>query len=116
MRARAPDFDDEARSALIGQVLGVLDMPALAALFGSSVRAEVGLAGTAPLPNGKTREILGQIDRVAESEAEVIVADYKTGTPRRGRCDAGKTISRRWRSIAPCSPPSGRKPRTCECC
>ncbi len=81
LRARAPDFDDEARSALIGQVLGVLDMPALAALFGSSVRAEVGLAGTAPLPNGKTREILGQIDRVAESEAEVIVADYKTGTP-----------------------------------
>ncbi len=81
LRARAPDFDDEARSALIGQVLGVLDMPALAALFGSSVRAEVGLAGTAPLPNGKTQEILGQIDRVAESEAEVIVADYKTGTP-----------------------------------
>jgi ATP-dependent helicase/nuclease subunit A len=81
LRARAPDFDETARAVLIDQVLGVLDMPTLAALFGPRARAEVGVAGTATLPNGKTREVLGQIDRIAESEAEVIVADYKTGTP-----------------------------------
>ena len=81
LRARAPDFDETARGVLIDQVLGVLAMPALAALFGSRARAEVGVAGTATLQNGKTREVLGQIDRIAESEAEIIVADYKTGAP-----------------------------------
>jgi ATP-dependent helicase/nuclease subunit A len=80
LRARAPDFDETARGVLIDQVLGVLDMPALVALFSPRARAEVGVAGTATLPNGKTREVLGQIDRIAESEAEVIIADYKTGT------------------------------------
>ncbi|MEJ0051334.1 MAG: double-strand break repair helicase AddA [Methylovirgula sp.] len=81
LQARAPDFDETARGTLIDQVLDVLEMPSLAALFGPRTRAEVGIAGTASLPDGKTREILGQIDRIAESEAEVIVADYKTGTP-----------------------------------
>jgi ATP-dependent helicase/nuclease subunit A len=84
LRARVPDFDETARGVLIDQVLGVLDMPALAALFGPRARAEVGIAGTATLPNGKTREVLGQIDRIAESDTDVIIADYKTGAPLAG--------------------------------
>ncbi|MEW6438978.1 MAG: double-strand break repair helicase AddA [Pseudomonadota bacterium] len=81
LQARAPDFDEGARGALIGQVLDVLDSPKLAALFGPRARAEVALAGTVTLPNGRTRDVLGRLDRIAESEAEVLVADFKTGAP-----------------------------------
>ena len=31
-------------------------------------------------PSGASREVSGQIDRIVETEREVIVADYKTGT------------------------------------
>jgi ATP-dependent helicase/nuclease subunit A len=81
LQARASDLDADARRSLADQVLAVLEMPELAGLDGQAARAEVSLAGTITLPNGKTRDILGQIDRLAESDTEVIVADYKTGTP-----------------------------------
>jgi ATP-dependent helicase/nuclease subunit A len=81
LRARASDLDADARRSLVAEVLAVMEMPDLAALFGQAARAEVSLAGTINLPNGKTRDILGQIDRLAESDTEVIVADYKTGAP-----------------------------------
>ena len=81
LQARASNLDESARSVLIAQVLGVLDRPELAGLFGPRARAEVALAGTVTLPNGKTRDVLGRLDRIAESETEVIVADFKTGAP-----------------------------------
>ncbi|QAY97288.1 double-strand break repair helicase AddA [Methylovirgula ligni] len=76
---RAPDYADAGE--LIATVLGVLEAPALAGLFGPHARAEAAVAGTVTLPNGATRDVLGQIDRIAESEREVILADYKTGAP-----------------------------------
>ena len=79
LNLRAPDYAD-ARE-LIATVLGVIEAPALAALFGPRARAEVAVAGTVTLPNGAARDVLGQIDRIAESEDEVILADYKTGAP-----------------------------------
>ncbi len=79
LNLRAPDYPD-ARE-LIATVLGVIEAPALAALFGPRARAEVAVAGTVTLPNGAARDVLGQIDRIAESEDEVILADYKTGAP-----------------------------------
>ncbi len=79
MDVRAPDYADPGE--LIATVLGVLEAPALAGLFGPHARAEVAVAGTVTLPNGATRDVLGQIDRIAESEHEVILADYKTGAP-----------------------------------
>jgi len=66
---------------LIDHVLAVLGSPALAPLFGTNARAEVTVTGTVMLPNGKSRAVLGQIDRLAETEVEIIVADYKTGAP-----------------------------------
>jgi ATP-dependent helicase/nuclease subunit A len=55
------------------QVLGILGNPGLAALFGPGSRAEVPLAGVAG-----GAEIGGIIDRLAVTEAEVVIADYKT--------------------------------------
>ena len=81
LQARAPDLDESACGALIEQVLSMLDSPELAGLFGPRARAEVALAGIVTLPNGKTRDVLGRLDRIAESETEVLVADFKTGAP-----------------------------------
>jgi ATP-dependent helicase/nuclease subunit A len=81
LRARAGDLDDDARRDLIDRALAVLDSPTLAPLFGANARAEATVTGTVMLPNGKSRAVLGQIDRLAETETEIIVADYKTGAP-----------------------------------
>lgn len=81
LQARAAGLDGQARTILVDQVLAVLDKPELAALFGPSARAEVSLAGSVTLPGGSTRDVIGQIDRIAESESEVLAVDYKTGTP-----------------------------------
>ena len=65
---------DEAESAEIArQTLGVLDEPAFAALFGPGSRPEVGVSGRLG-----DRLVSGRIDRIAVSEDEVLVVDYKT--------------------------------------
>ncbi len=85
--ARASDLDADAREALIAEALAVLESPGLADLFGPSARAEVAIAGRITLRDGQAREVSGQIDRVVETQREVIIADYKTGAP----CDAAAT-------------------------
>jgi ATP-dependent helicase/nuclease subunit A len=82
LAARAPDFDTAGRDDLIDKALGVLESPGLAELFGPSARAEVAIAGRITLRDGYLREVSGQIDRIVETEREVIIADYKTGAPR----------------------------------
>jgi ATP-dependent helicase/nuclease subunit A len=69
-----------AHDGLIGQALSVLDTDGLAALFGPGSRSEVAIVGRIITPQGKIREISGQVDRIAETATDVIVADYKTGT------------------------------------
>jgi len=64
---------------LITQALKVLDSKGLAALFGPQSRAEVAIAGRITAANGKLREVSGQVDRIVETENEVLVADFKTG-------------------------------------
>ncbi|HEY5347526.1 MAG TPA: PD-(D/E)XK nuclease family protein [Rhizomicrobium sp.] len=64
---------------LIAQALSVLDSDGLAALFGPSARPEVAIAGRITTPNGKVRDVSGQVDRIVETEDEVIIADFKTG-------------------------------------
>jgi ATP-dependent helicase/nuclease subunit A len=63
----------EEQGALADEVRRVLEMPELAAAFGPSSRAEVPLAGVV---GGQA--VFGQIDRLAVSEAEVLIVDYKT--------------------------------------
>lgn len=58
----------------------VVEAPAHAALFAATSRAEVPLTGTVKTPRG-TFTVSGQIDRLAVSDKEVLIVDFKTNRP-----------------------------------
>jgi ATP-dependent helicase/nuclease subunit A len=87
LAARAGDLDAVAQNALVDQALTVITSPAHAALFAPGSRSEVAVAGRFTHVSGKTIAVTGQIDRLAEAEDEILVADYKTGLP----CTAAET-------------------------
>lgn len=62
------------------EVLAVLAAPDHATLFAETSRAEVPLIGTVRTPRG-TFTVSGQIDRLAVSDNEVLIVDYKTNRP-----------------------------------
>ncbi len=62
------------------EVLAVTEAPAHAALFGAASRAEVPLIGTVKTPRGSFT-VSGQVDRLAVSDSEVLIVDYKTNRP-----------------------------------
>jgi ATP-dependent helicase/nuclease subunit A len=65
---------------LAAETLAVLDDPAFAAAFGPGSRAEAGLL--AELPElGAGARINGRIDRLAVSDAQVLILDFKTNRP-----------------------------------
>jgi ATP-dependent helicase/nuclease subunit A len=67
-------------NALVAETLAVLDDPAFAAAFGPGSRAEAGLL--AELPDlGPGARINGRIDRLAVTEGEVLILDFKTNRP-----------------------------------
>lgn len=68
------------RQEVIGQTLALLRAPALSALFSSGSLAEVPIAGEITLANGAVRAVSGQIDRLAVTENEVLIADFKTAS------------------------------------
>lgn len=59
--------------AIAGDVLAVIDEPSFAAVFGAASRAEIPIVGVV----GDVA-ISGQIDRLATTEDEVLVVDFKT--------------------------------------
>ena len=61
---------------LIHQAMSVMTDPRLAALFGPGSLAEVSLSGTVG-----ERIVQGQVDRLMVGDDEVLLADFKTGTP-----------------------------------
>src|SRR5690606_17922410 len=75
----APQIAETERKQLADEALRVLDHPELKTLFGPGSRAEVDVL--AHLRDGGPAEIAGRIDRIAVTEREVILADFKTGTP-----------------------------------
>ncbi|QFR34561.1 double-strand break repair helicase AddA [Ancylobacter sp. TS-1] len=72
--AAASDWPAPAREELLAEVLGVLALPELGALFASGSRAEVPLAGI--LDDGTP--VSGRIDRLVVGPGHVLVADFKT--------------------------------------
>jgi ATP-dependent helicase/nuclease subunit A len=80
LSARAPGLNDAARQNLAGVVLEVIALPELAGLFGPDSKAEVSVAGRITAGR-RTIDVAGQVDRISENEKEILVADYKTGTP-----------------------------------
>ena len=71
--------DDEAAD-LIAQTLAVIDHPDFAEAFAQDSRAEVSLV--ADLPEiGAAARVHGRVDRLAISDARVLIVDFKTGKP-----------------------------------
>ena len=74
LAARATDMTDDEKNKLAAGVLSVLDDPAAADLFAPDSLAEVPVSGVIG-----SRVINGKIDRLAVSENEVRLIDYKSG-------------------------------------
>lgn len=66
---------------LAAQTLAILDDAQFAPLFGPGSRAEVPLVGVLPRAGLAPYLVTGQIDRLAVTEREVLIADYKTNRP-----------------------------------
>jgi ATP-dependent helicase/nuclease subunit A len=66
-------LDGAERQEIAAEVLAVLALPELAALFGPGSRAEVPLAGTVG-----DQVVFGQVDRLAVTDEAVLLIDYKT--------------------------------------
>ena len=79
MGARGGVLDAPEQERLISEAMGVLNTPSLAALFGPSSRAEVAVAGQIMRADGVTLDVIGQIDRLVETNEAILIADYKTG-------------------------------------
>ncbi|MBY0509413.1 MAG: PD-(D/E)XK nuclease family protein, partial [Rhodospirillaceae bacterium] len=66
----------EEGEAIVAETLAVLNTPAFAALFAPGSKAEVPLTGLV----GK-HAVSGQVDRLAVTETDVWIIDYKTNRP-----------------------------------
>ncbi|MEK4035163.1 double-strand break repair helicase AddA [Methylocystis sp. IM3] len=75
---RGAGLDDEACRNIVAAATQAIESPRLAALFGQGSIAEVDVY--AALDGGL--HVSGRIDRLAETEDSVLIADFKTGRPR----------------------------------
>jgi ATP-dependent helicase/nuclease subunit A len=76
----AADVDADTRAQWLAETLAVLDLPDAAPLFGPQSRPEVPVVGTVQLGSGPY-SVSGQIDRLAVTDHEILIADYKTNRP-----------------------------------
>jgi ATP-dependent helicase/nuclease subunit A len=79
----AADLDPAGRSALIDEVVAVLDHPDHAALFAPGSLAEVPLGGVIG-----ERLLSAQVDRLVVTDDAVMIVDYKTDRPAPSRPEA----------------------------
>ncbi len=77
---RLREVGEEDAIALTAETLAVLDDPAFAPVFGARSRAEAALTATLP-ELGPGARINGRIDRLAVSDNEVLIVDFKTNRP-----------------------------------
>jgi ATP-dependent helicase/nuclease subunit A len=68
------------RQAVLDEALAILEEPSLASLFAPGSLAEVPLAAVLGAEANRFG-LTGQIDRLAVSDDEVVIADYKTNRP-----------------------------------
>jgi ATP-dependent helicase/nuclease subunit A len=72
-KAQRMEFEEAECRTLAEEVLALLDAQRFAALFGAGSRAEVPIVAKTSLGT-----ISGQVDRLAVTESEVLIADYKS--------------------------------------
>ncbi len=97
LAAHAEDFDTAECEELIREILTLMAVPELAALFGAHSRAEVALSGMVEI-NGRLERIEGRVDRLAVTEDAVWVLDYKTNRPAAKTLDDVPEVY--WRQMA----------------
>jgi ATP-dependent helicase/nuclease subunit A len=84
--ATAQGFDESAAAALADETLRLLNDPEFAPVFAPSSRAEV--AFLAALPElGPGAQVNGRVDRLAVTDTEVLILDFKTNRPPPSRED-----------------------------
>ncbi|MDR3463617.1 MAG: PD-(D/E)XK nuclease family protein, partial [Beijerinckiaceae bacterium] len=74
-------LDAAARRTIIAQALAILALPSLAPLFAKGSRAEAAIMGAVTRPDGSIWQIPGKVDRLAVDGDDVLVADFKSGSP-----------------------------------
>jgi ATP-dependent helicase/nuclease subunit A len=76
----AKDLDEATRTRLLREVLAVMNHPAFAPVFAEASRAEVEIVGRVARARGEAA-VAGRVDRLAVTEAQVLIVDYKTDRP-----------------------------------
>jgi ATP-dependent helicase/nuclease subunit A len=77
----AADFPPQDHDAMLEQARRILDDAAFVALFAAGSRAEVPIAGRLTDAAGNRVMVNGQIDRLAVTETEILIGDFKTNRP-----------------------------------
>jgi ATP-dependent helicase/nuclease subunit A len=80
LAAAAGGLGEAWRLTFADKVLAVIGLPALAGLFSQGSRAEAAVEGLVSLPCGREITVAGQVDRIAETQEAVLIADFKTGS------------------------------------
>jgi ATP-dependent helicase/nuclease subunit A len=73
--AQRQDLDPKQRQEILRAAISVLNEPSFAPVFAAQSRAEVPIVGRVP---GLTISVNGQIDRIAVTDKDVLVVDFKT--------------------------------------
>ncbi len=79
LAARAEDLLPGERQKIVEDVLATIEAPELAGLFAPGSKPEVPIAGRVARPKAEPIDVIGQIDRIAIGESDVLIADFKTG-------------------------------------
>lgn len=77
MDRAAADWPEHERAAALASVEGIMTAAQFAPLFAQGSRAEVAVMGSL-MVKGRLRPVSGKIDRLAVTEDEVLIVDYKT--------------------------------------
>ena len=81
VNSHAASLSGRIRTNLIDETLAILDHPEFGHLFADGSVAEVSIAAEIPRPAGQkgpALKLTGQIDRIAVTQNQVLIVDYKT--------------------------------------
>jgi ATP-dependent helicase/nuclease subunit A len=81
----ADGWTEEERQALAESTLALIADERFAPVFAPGSRAEVSIVGRLERPGGRAALVSGQIDRLAVTDSEVLIVDFKTNHAPPGR-------------------------------
>ncbi|NLH79313.1 MAG: double-strand break repair helicase AddA, partial [Phyllobacteriaceae bacterium] len=87
--ARGRRLAEAVQAEIVAEVEAVLADPRFAAVFAPGSRAEVAIAGDLLDPHGGTVAVAGRVDRLAVTDDEVLVIDFKSERTDAERASAG---------------------------